>query len=109
MAKGAVSKEIFFNKLLEIFPDSFMYNNGKECRIPMTEDGDIIQLKITATCAKTNVSNEIEKDFFDNANTSTIDINVNAGAPPEGFSTQPSAEEKEKVAELLKQLGLAPA
>ena len=55
MAKGQQSKELFYNKILEIFNEAFMYNNGKEIRIPFQEDGKDIQLKIVVTCAKDNV------------------------------------------------------
>lgn len=55
MAKGQQSKELFYNKILEIFNEAFMYNNGKEVRIPFQEDGKDIQLKIVVTCAKDNV------------------------------------------------------
>ena len=56
MAKGSESKSIFYAKILEIFEGSFMYNDGKEIRIPFKEDGKDIQLKIVATCAKDNVA-----------------------------------------------------
>ena len=56
MAKGSESKSIFYAKILETFEGSFMYNDGKEIRIPFKEDGKDIQLKIVATCAKDNVA-----------------------------------------------------
>ena len=55
MAKGQQSKELFYNKILEIFNEAFIYNGGKEIRIPFKEDGKDIQLKIVTTCAKDNV------------------------------------------------------
>lgn len=56
MAKGAVSKEKITQKLLEVFEGSFTYNDGKEIRIPMVEDGSEIQIKVTLTAAKVAVS-----------------------------------------------------
>ena len=56
MAKGAIVKEQTYSKMMEYFPGSFMYNDGKEIRIPFKEDGKDIQLKIVATCAKDNVA-----------------------------------------------------
>ena len=44
MAKGSESKSIFYAKILETFEGSFMYNDGKEIRIPFKEDGKDIQL-----------------------------------------------------------------
>lgn len=55
MAKGAYAKECIFEKILETFEGSFMYNNGKECRIPFDENGVPIQIKVTLTAAKDNV------------------------------------------------------
>ena len=56
MANGTESKAKITSKLLEVFPGSFVYNGGKEIRIPMTEDGAEIQIKITLTAAKDNVA-----------------------------------------------------
>jgi len=56
MARGQQSKELFYQKMLEMFEGSFLYNGNKEIRIPYLEDGKEIQLKIVATCAKDNVS-----------------------------------------------------
>ena len=53
MAKGASSKAYIEEKLLSTFDNSFIY--GKEIRIPLIEDGSEVQIKITLTCAKTNV------------------------------------------------------
>lgn len=54
MAKGSKSKEIITKKILETFSDSFQYD--KEIRIPILEDGELVQIKCVLTCAKTNVS-----------------------------------------------------
>lgn len=51
MAKGSLSKDIIFKKLIEVFPGSFMQDD-KICRIPMTEDGQIVEIKVTLTAAK---------------------------------------------------------
>ena len=51
MARGAEEKQIVTNKILEIFEGSFIYNGGKEIRIPV---GDV-QIKVALTCAKENV------------------------------------------------------
>ena len=58
MAKGTESKSYITKKILETFEGSFLYNDGKEIRIPLKEDGEICQIKVTLTCAKTNVSIE---------------------------------------------------
>lgn len=90
MAKGAESKVTITQKLLEMFPGSFVYD--KEIRIPMQENGETVQIKCVLTCAKTN---------------------VDAGGPQP--TTAPSAdfgnleitpEEKTEVEQLISKLGL---
>ena len=100
MARGAVSKEKIIKKILDTFEGSFLYD--KEIRIPVTEDGELIQIKVTLTAAKTNVesgddvkipgieSNEIN---FETQTTTKEKIEV-------------TEEEKQNVATLLKNLGL---
>ena len=41
MVKGSESKSIFYAKILETFEGSFMYNDGKEIRIPYTHYDDL--------------------------------------------------------------------
>lgn len=53
MARGSQSKEIVTKKILETFSGSFQYD--KEIRIPLMENGELIQLKCVLTCAKVNV------------------------------------------------------
>ena len=48
-ARGAEEKQIVIDKILEIFPDAFVY--GKDIRVPVGE----VQIKIGLTCAKDNV------------------------------------------------------
>ena len=48
-ARVAEEKQIVIDKILEIFPDAFVY--GKDIRVPVGE----VQIKIGFTCAKDNV------------------------------------------------------
>ena len=102
MAKGAESKTKIQKQILEAFPGSFLYNDGKEIRIPMIEGGEQVQIKIALTCAKENVEigadNAMPGDFPAPKMTAPTPVNT---AP-----VQPSVEEKQKVADLLKSLGL---
>ena len=102
MAKGAESKTKIQKQILEAFPGSFLYNDGKEIRVPMVEGGEQVQIKIALTCAKENVEigadNAIPGDFPAPKMTAPTPVNT---AP-----VQPSTEEKQKVADLLKSLGL---
>ena len=96
MAKGAESKAKLIEKLKEIYPDAFEY--GKEFRIPMMEDGQRVEIKVALTCAKTNVGGN--------------DASVESGVQTLDFSNEtptniePSAEEKQNIAELMSRLGL---
>lgn len=103
MAKGQASKEQFFNKILEVFPGSFMYNGNKEIRVPFEENGETIQLKIAATCAKTPVTP-------DGSVMPTSDEGIDfAAAAQENSKAAPAEitqEEKDNVASLLASLGL---
>lgn len=51
-AKGSTSKELILNKLKEIYPESFIASDGKTLRIPMTENGEVVEIKVTLTAAK---------------------------------------------------------
>lgn len=105
MAKGQVSKEEFFKSVMGLFPNSFMYNEGKELRVPMIEDGNEIQLKITVTCAKTNV-----EPGGDVAVPGVVKATASASFPEpvqkETVKIEATEEEKAKVLELMSQLGL---
>lgn len=104
MAKGAVAKEQIFQKMLEMFNGSFMYNGGKELRIPWDENGEEVQIKVALTCAKENV-------YPDNAPRET------AAAPSQGpvigslveakpENIEPTEEEKKNLEDLMAALGL---
>lgn len=98
MAKGAESKEKIVQKILDTFENSFPYE--KEIRIPMVENGEDIEIKVTLTCAKVNVGSGVAtpvtvKDFTSNPT-------VAATTP----ISEPTVEERENVKNLLNRLGL---
>lgn len=107
MAKGSESKSIFYAKILETFEGSFMYNNGKEIRIPFKEDGKDIQLKIVATCAKDNVEPGGDVAV---PGVKATKVTIAEGAEPvfEDVSKtiEPSQSELDAVNNLMSQLGL---
>ncbi len=104
MSKGAVAKQAIFEKLLKVFNGSFMYNNGKELRIPWDEDGVEVQIKVALTTAKENVSPEGEVIRAAAAASEEVPVPVFPAAPQ---ITEPTEEEKKTVEDLLKTLGLA--
>ena len=102
MAKGQQLKKEIQNKILEVFPGSFLYNDNKEIRICGVEGGETLQIKCVLTCAKENVEigadNAIPGDF--------PAPKMTAPTPVSNTPVQPTTEEKQKVAELLRNLGL---
>ena len=107
MAKGSESKSIFYAKILETFEGSFMYNDGKEIRIPFKEDGKDIQLKIVATCAKDNVEPGGDAAV---PGIKATKVTIADGAEPifkdVSATVEPSAEELNAVSNLMESLGL---
>ncbi len=96
MARGTEAKEYITNKLLEVFEGAFLNENGKEIRIPYTEDGEDLEIKVSLTCAKTNVREIVNKnDWTKNA---TVYENPNPQL------IEPTKEEKERVQEFLNKL-----
>ena len=104
MAKGAIAKQKVFDKILEVFEGSFMYNGGKECRIPIDEEGTEVQIKVALTCAKDNVSPEGE--VMRAAAAPSEEGLVNSFPAPHKIA-EVTEEEKQNVEDLLKTLGLA--
>lgn len=98
MAKGQESKNIITQKILDTFEGAFQYE--KEIRIPIMENGELVQIKVTLTAAKTNVEQGGE-----NALPGDVPITVkskNAFSAP----IEATAEEKENVKNLLASLNL---
>lgn len=97
MARGQNSKQDATQKILQLFPGSFVYE--KEIRLPYTEEGEAIQLKCVLTCAKTNVGeNEdiaIPGETKETVNTTQENTNI-----------EPTQEEKDNVKNLLESFGL---
>lgn len=93
MAKGAVSKSLITDIILKTFPGSFLYNGGKELRIQCQENGEVVQIKCAFTCAKENV---------DGGSNAGISVNSDAAVK----YVEPTEEELNEVAKLLKELGI---
>lgn len=99
-ARGAESKAKIIEKILATFEDSFQYD--KEVRIPMYENGELIQIKLTLTAAKTNIENKPKSSFpmaVDNKNGSNEE-NITSSL------TEPTEEEKQTLEDLMSKLGL---
>ena len=112
MAKGQAAKQEAFAKMLEMFPDSFLYNDNKELRINTTEDGNDIQLKVVITCAKTPVSageeNAIPGASFPEpkATTKTKVVGLSADRAVTEQVVEATEDEKQKISNLMAELGI---
>ena len=101
--KGAQAKQAIFEKILETFEGSFMFNGGKELRIPFEEESGLVQIKVTLTAAKEAVSPSGE--VLKAAATASEEAPVKSFPAPKG-PVEPTEEEKKNVEDLLKSLGL---
>ena len=106
--KGQESKKIITQQILETFEGAFIL--GKEIRIPFTENGEPVQIKVSLTAAKDLVENP-NGNLSPSSSASNISKIV---AKDEDFSfedsapvhrkTEPSQEEKETVRKLMEKL-----
>lgn len=94
MARGSESKEIITQKILETFEGSFRYD--KEIRIPIVENGEVIQVKVTLTAAKVNVANGSD---------TAVPMTNAGGGQPVTQNLEITPEEKQETANLLESLG----
>lgn len=110
MARGAASKETVKAKILETFPNAFAYD--KEIRIPMMEDGEEIQIKCVLTAAKINVKNGGDTAMPGakpkvTATPMSPVTSKTASTEKVNIPTEPTAEEKQAVVDLISRLGLS--
>ena len=101
MARGQEFKKEITKKILEFFPNSFLYNDGKEIRICGQENGEEIQVKVTLTAAKENVYSG-----QDNVTPGTATINIPENKVIEQKVIEPTQEEKDNVRKLMETFGL---
>lgn len=97
-AKGTESKNVIFTKLQEVFPDAFWEDTGKILRIPLTENGARVEVKVTLTAAKTNLGGDEPISAF--SSESVIKPSSSAS------DIEPTQEEKDNVSKLIASLGL---
>ena len=104
-AKGTESKEKVMQNILATFPGAFKYD--KEIRIPMMENGEELQIKVTLTAAKNMVAAGGDtampglNTFTASSAPAQLKQDVKVYTPIE-----PTEEEKKNVSTLLNMLGL---
>lgn len=92
MARGQEAKNAITQKILDTFEGAFI--NEKEIRIPYMEAGELVQVKVTLTAAKTNVGEAMEN---------TAEVASNDSEP---VSSNPTQEEIDNVRMLIESLGM---
>ena len=110
MAKGQKSKEAVIEKILSSFEGAFLYNGNKEIRIPRTDDGELVQIKVSLTCAKENVEPGDDTVVPGATSVKATKVTIAEGAEPVfedvPAAVEPSAEELNAVSSLMESLGL---
>lgn len=105
MAKGAEAKEFVAKKILETFDNSFLYNGGKEIRIPVLENGEQLQIKVVLTCAKVSVEPGEDIAIPGAAKVGAVESNQNTLQTATKVA-EPTEQEKKNVSDLLAKLNL---
>ncbi len=103
MARGAVAKAEVLKKIQNSFEGAFLYNDGKELRIPMMEDGEQVQIKVALTCAKDNVEPGQDNAIPGATTNEKIEFE---NTSVEKKVVKPTEEEVKNVNDLLQALGL---
>lgn len=105
-ARGAEAKEKVMQNILATFPGAFKYD--KEIRIPMVENGEELQIKVTLTAAKNMVAAGGDTAIPGaTLATSPAPAQLKQDAVSHHYEpAEPSEEEKKNVANLLDLLGL---
>lgn len=98
-SRGSYLKQEITKKILEYFPGSFLYNDGKEIRINGKENGENLQIKVTLTCSKTVVGAAAEEQ-------DSIKSNPQENLTTTQVLTEPSDEEKKRLQILLNSLNI---
>ena len=109
-ARGAEAKEKVMQNILATFPGAFKYD--KEIRIPMMENGEELQIKVTLTAAKNMVAAGGDTAIpgakaMEITSQNTAQSYAKIGDTSIGYEpAKATAEEKKNVANLINLLGL---
>lgn len=100
--KGTIAKKEITDKILATFEGSFLYNDGKEIRIPFVEEGNDVQIKVALTCAKDNVAPGADVALPG----TTISTPVNSVVDTPSTPVETTQEEKDNIKRMMEVLGL---
>ncbi len=100
MARGAIGKQKVIEQIAKAFGEDFIGEVDKKVYVWTEENGERIQIALTLTCPKTPVVTDNDTGDWD---FSESEIKT---APTPIVIPEITSEEKEKVADLMKKLGL---
>lgn len=103
MIKGTIAKQNFANKLKEVFGQDYIGEVDKKLYVYADDGGERVQLAISLTCPKTPIATVNEKKLTYNTG---IDFTADAETPVSPDNVDISDEERERVRELMKRMGL---
>lgn len=104
-ARGSEAKEKIIQNILTTFPGAFKYD--KEIRIPMVENGETIQIKVTLTAAKTNVAVGADEAMPGTPTKEVVLATPNNPIIATKDPIEPTEEEKQNLQNYLNMLGLS--
>ena len=102
--KGQIAKKEIMNKILDVFPGAFVYD-GKEVRINMMEEGELVQIKCTFTASK-NIVSPGDENALPEVEKVGLTVEEVFSQPVKDTIVEPTAEERENVRNLLRSLGM---
>lgn len=103
--RGSQAKAEIQKKILEVFPGSFI--SDKIIRIPMTEDGEVIQIKCTLTAAKDIINQQPKVSPTAPAPTqSDVPFEECMNPPEDTQDWKMTKEEEQRVAAIMKKLDM---
>ena len=101
MARGNDAKELVVNKIKEAFGDSYIGVFDKKVYVWSEEDGQKMQVSLALTCPKTPVGDDVIIPSGDGGINFESEV-----AAATSVATEISAEEQQKIANLMASLGL---
>lgn len=97
--KGTKAKTEILNKIMEIYPNAFMHE--KVLRIPIEEDNEIVEIKVTLTAAKDCITPSKTLSFTSDPLDSTLSTSFpNTDGKRKEDITKMTEEEENNIREL---------
>lgn len=106
MARGTEAKQEVFAKVMQVFPKAFWEDEGKILRIPVSEGGNLVEIKMTLTAAKNLLGSEDNASAFKLSSTKEVTKTENVPETKTKSNIDMTQAEKDNVSNLLAALGL---